>query len=104
MMRLSDRYVAFSPSSLQSMFAECVAVIKLCGNVAKLLVDSTAISWKAALEESSVMGRASWEAMRPCAQSGSQRFRSGEKIGECHIVAGGNRCNDALVPGLRCTN
>jgi hypothetical protein len=44
MMRLGDRYVAFSPSSLQSMFAECVAVIKLCGNVAKLLVDSTAIN------------------------------------------------------------
>ena len=44
MMRLSDRYVAFSPSSLQSKFAECAAVAKLCGNVAKLLADSTAIS------------------------------------------------------------
>jgi hypothetical protein len=43
MMRLSDRYVAFSPSSLQSMFAECIAVTKLCGNVAKLLADLTAI-------------------------------------------------------------
>jgi hypothetical protein len=35
------------------------------------------------------MGRASWEVMRPCAQSGSQRSCSGEKIGECHIIAGG---------------
>lgn len=44
MMRLSDKYVAFSPSSLQSKFTECAAVTKLCGNVAKLLADSTATS------------------------------------------------------------
>jgi len=43
-MRLSDRYVAFSPSGLQSKFAECTAVTKLCDNVAKLLADSTTIS------------------------------------------------------------
>ena len=42
-MRPCDGYEAFS-SSLQSMFAECAAVTKLCGHVAKLLADSTTIS------------------------------------------------------------
>lgn len=42
-MRLSDRYEDFSPSSLRSVFAECAAVTKLCGHVAKLLAHSTAV-------------------------------------------------------------
>jgi hypothetical protein len=31
------------------------------------------------------------------------KVRSGGKIGECHIIAGENRYNDALVSGCRFT-
>jgi hypothetical protein len=75
-MRPSDRYVAFSPSSLQSMFADCAAVTKLCGNVAKLLADSTAISL-----ETGPRGIISYRPsfLGPCAQSSSQRSALAER-------------------------
>jgi hypothetical protein len=96
-MGLSDRYEGISPSSLQSASAECAAVTKLCGNVAKILVHSTAVSLESGLEESPVIGQAR-------AQSGSKMSRSSEKISECYIRTEENRYYDAFISRLRGTD
>jgi hypothetical protein len=49
------------------------------------------------------MGQSPWGVMRPCAESGSQMRRSGEKIDKCHIKTGEKRYSDALISGSRGT-